>query len=84
MRVARNDFVSCADELIESGWKRGHKQGIEQGIEQGVLMGRQEGRQQGRWEAMLEMARALYQQGYTKELILNITGLSENDIAVLC
>ena len=69
MRTARKDFVSCADELIESGWRRGHQQGIEQGI------------QKGRWEAMLEMANALSQQGYTRELILKITGLPEQAIA---
>ena len=49
-----------------------------------IERGWKQGRQEGRWDAMLEMANALIQQGSSKELILKITGLSEQDIAGLC
>ena len=80
MRTARKDFVSYGDELIERGWKQGRQEGRQEGVKEGI----EKGVEKGRWDAMLEMASALIQQGSSKELILKITGLSEHDIAGLC
>jgi predicted transposase YdaD len=84
MRAARNDFVSYADELIKSGWQKGRQEGHQEGLQKGIKQGMEQGVEKGRWEAMLDMAKALIRQGSSPELVLQITGLSEQDIAALC
>lgn len=55
------------------------QKGIEKGIEKGIQLGRQEGRN----EARLEVARSLLKMGMPRESVMEVTGLTEKDLAQL-
>ncbi len=49
------------------------QKGIEKGIEKGIQLGRQEGK--------LEVARAMLQNGLERATVMQMTGLTEDDLA---
>ena len=60
---------------------RGREQGLKQGIEQGLQQGRQEGEEFGRQETQLAIAKKMLSAGLDTTLILETTGLSEQELA---
>jgi len=52
-------------------------------LEEGREEGRQEGREEGEVRAKQEMARKLKEEGAETALIVEVTGMSEEEIAVL-
>ena len=56
------------NEAIKQGFEKGIELGIEQGIEQGVLI------------AKLDDAKNMLDEGMSVDLIVRVTGLSEEDI----
>ncbi|EPC0969865.1 Rpn family recombination-promoting nuclease/putative transposase [Enterobacter hormaechei] len=51
----------------------------EKGIQKGIQLGRQEGRNEGK----LEVARSLLKMGMSRESVLEATGLTEDDLALI-
>ena len=49
----------------------------------GLAEGRQEGRQEGKRAAMLQIARAMLQRGFDSSAVIEITGLSQNELQQL-
>jgi len=61
--------------------QKGIEKGIEQGIEKGMELGRQEGRSEGQREATLKIARTMLQNGIDRNTVMEMTGLTESDLA---
>jgi len=67
-------------EGIKKGLQQGIEQGIQQGIEQGIEQGIQQGIEQGRRREKLSIAQAMKAAGNSDELIMQVTGLSVEDL----
>ena len=53
----------------------------QKGIEKGIQLGRQEGRHEGKLEGKLEVARTMLANGIDRDLVMNMTGLTIDDLA---
>jgi len=65
------------------GLAEGREKGLAEGREEGRAEGREEGRAQGRSEALAGMARKMRQSGMEDSLIMQLTGLTADEIARL-
>ncbi|MBW1214565.1 Rpn family recombination-promoting nuclease/putative transposase [Pantoea allii] len=59
------------------------QKGIEKGMEKGIQLGREEGRCEGEREATLKIARTMLQSGLDRETVMKMTGLNEDDLALI-
>lgn len=64
-----------------STWECANQEGIEKGIEKGLVKGRKEGREEGCKAKALEMVDKLKALGMDVETILQVTGLTKEEIA---
>ena len=64
----------------QQGIEQGIQQGIQQGIEQGIQQGIQQGIEQGRRSEKVAIAQAMKIAGNSDELIMQVTGLSLEDL----
>ena len=62
------------------GREEGRAEGREEGREEGLEQGRDEGREEGRAEGLLLAARNMLSQGMPVDIVVNVTGLSEDVI----
>ena len=62
------------------GMREGMQQGLQQGLQQGVQQGLQQGVQQGERDAKMDVARKLLKYNRPTEEIVEITGLSQEEI----
>ena len=53
----------------------------QKGIQKGIQLGRQEGRNEGMLEGKLEVARTMLQNGLDRNIVMQMTGLTEDDLA---
>ena len=67
-------------EGIQKGRQQGIEQGIQQGIQQGIEQGIQQGIEQGRRSEKVAIAQAMKIAGNSDELIMQVTGLSLEDL----
>ena len=74
------DMVGVVETARREGIKKGLQKGIQQGIEQGIQQGIQQGIEQGRRSERLTIAQAMKAAGNSDELIVQITGLSLEDL----
>lgn len=58
----------------------GYEKGLEKGIEQGVKQGIEQGIEQGTKDEKIKIAKKLLTQGYSREIIKEITELSDEEI----
>lgn len=81
------DIISVEKTLYGSaerrGMAKGIQQGIEQGIRQGIEQGIQQGIEQGKAEGIREVAQNMKKAGIPNAIIMQSTGLSENEIELL-
>jgi len=68
---------------MQQGIKQGIRQGIEQGMKQGIKQGIQQGIEQGKVEGIREVAQNMKKAGIPNAIIMQSTGLSENEIELL-
>jgi predicted transposase/invertase (TIGR01784 family) len=59
------------------------QKGMEKGMEKGIQLGREEGRSEGEREATLKIARTMLQSGLDRETVMKMTGLSEDELALI-
>ncbi|WP_194761627.1 Rpn family recombination-promoting nuclease/putative transposase [Pantoea ananatis] len=59
------------------------QKGMEKGMEKGIRLGREEGRSEGEREATLKIARTMLQSGLDRETVMKMTGLSEDELALI-
>ena len=55
--------------------------GIEKGLQQGLQLGEQRGIEKGEREATLKIARTMLQNGIDRNIVMKMTGLTEDDLA---
>ncbi|WP_133622210.1 hypothetical protein [Erwinia sp. LJJL01] len=65
--------MTIAEQLEQKGLEQGLKKGFKKGLEQGLETGRQEGKR--------EVARNLILKGMEMQLVKELTGLSDHDLA---
>ena len=53
----------------------------QKGIEKGIQLGEQRGKEKGERDAALKIARSLLKMGMPPESVLDVTGLSADDLA---
>lgn len=63
--------------------QKGIEKGMEKGMEKGIQLGREEGRSEGEREATLKIARTMLQSGLDRETVMKMTGLNEDDLALI-
>lgn len=65
--------MTIAEQLEQKGLEQGLKKGLKKGLEQGLETGQQEGKR--------EVARNLILKGMEMQLVKELTGLSDHDLA---
>ena len=70
-------------EGIEAGKAQGLEEGKAQGLEEGKAQGLQEGKAQGMQQSKIEIAKKMLSKGMSLDLVLEMTGLSEEEIKTL-
>ena len=73
---AYRDIKNSLDTAMEQGFEKGH----EVGREVGRAEGRAEGREEGENLKAISIAKKMLEAGMKKDLIVNMTGLSKEDI----
>jgi predicted transposase/invertase (TIGR01784 family) len=66
--------------VIDTAYLEGMEEGIQERKIEGRLQGIQEGKIEGRLEAKLDVAHAVKNHGVAPDIIINTTGLSEEEI----
>ena len=85
------DSVSVERTLIDDSYQKGKEKGKEEGIAEGMEMGMKQGMEKGRAEDMeegmsqrsLEIARKMLAQGMDEAMIMDMTGLTAEEIKQL-
>lgn len=87
---ARLDYMNLdeyLDMLVDEEKAKSLKEGIEagkaQGLQEGKAQGLQEGKTQGLQQSKIEIAKKMLSKGMTLDLIVEMTGLSEEEIKKL-
>ena len=70
-------------EGIEAGKAQGLQEGKAQGLQEGKAQGLQEGKAQGLQQSKIEIAKKMLSKGMPLDLIVETTGLSEEEIKKL-
>ena len=73
-----SDYYNIIDSAEKIALKKGLEIGHEQGLAEGLEQGREEGREEGRAEGLLLVARNMLAQGLPVDVVVNVTGLSED------
>lgn len=86
--MIQNDVLDSAkleglQEGREVGLKEGREKGLQEGREKGLEEGREEGREEGEKIKQLEIARKMKLKGFSTEDIIDVTGLSVENIEKL-
>ena len=82
------DSVSVERTLIDDSYQKGKEKGKEEGIAEGMEMGMKQGMEKGRAEGMeegmsqrsLEIARKMLAQGMDEAMVMDLTGLTAEEI----
>ena len=86
-RDIKNGMETAWKEGIEQGRKEGIAQGIKEGIEQEIKKGIEQGRKKGiaigKANANINIARKMKHLGISVEIIMQVTGLTQEEIARL-
>lgn len=79
----RRGMAKGMQQGIKQGIRQGIEQGMKQGIKQGIQQGIQQGIEQGKVEGIREVAQNMKKAGIPNAIIMQSTGLSENEIELL-
>ncbi len=77
------DSVSVERTLIDDSYQKGKEEGMEKGIAEGMEKGRAEGMEKGMSQRSLEIARKMLAKGLDDTTIMEMTGLSLDEIRLL-
>ncbi|WP_137765947.1 hypothetical protein [Nissabacter sp. SGAir0207] len=72
--------MTIAQQLEQKGREKGRQEGKEIGRQEGKEIGCREGIQLGKYEASLEIARKMLENGLDHVSIIKITGLTEEEL----
>ena len=74
------DETSFRSAAKRQGIREGYEQGKQQGIEQGIKEGKKQGMKEGEKQSKKEIAKKLLSRGEKTEEIIEITGLTKEEI----
>ncbi len=66
------------------GLEKGRVEGLEKGRFEGLEKGRVEGLEKGRFEGTVKIARAMLRKGMDRATIMEVTGLTEDELRRIC
>lgn len=69
------------EEILMTIAQRLEQKGLEKGLEKGIQLGEQRGIEKGEREATLKIARTMLQGGIDRNTVMDMTGLTEDDLA---
>ena len=79
--ILENTMTTARGEGKLEGYEEGKAQGREEGRKEGREEGREEGRTEGARQKALEIARKMKEQGVPDESIIEITGLTKEELS---
>ena len=68
---------------LQEGKVQGLQEGKAQGLQEGKAQGLQEGKAQGMQQSKIEIAKKMLSKGISLDLVVEMTGLSEEEIKTL-
>lgn len=84
LMAEKEAYINSIEEKVEQGVQRGMKRGIEIGIGQGIKLGMQKGLEQGENTKALSIAKEMLKKNIDRELIKELTGLSDKQLEKDC
>ena len=82
-KMAYRDIKNSVDTAKREGRAEGKEIGMKEGIEKGMEKGREEGRAEGMSLRSLEIARKMLAKGMDEASIMDMTGLTAEEIKLL-
>ena len=82
-KMAYRDIKNSVDTAKREGIAEGMEKGMKQGMEKGMKQGREEGRAEGMNLRSLEIARKMLAKGMDEASIMDMTGLTAEEIKLL-
>ncbi|MBV3431361.1 hypothetical protein KSW92_18000, partial [Prevotella copri] len=82
-RDIKNSVDTAKREGIAEGKEIGMKEGMKQGMKQGMEKGMKEGMEKGMSQRSLEIARKMLAKGMDEASIMDMTGLTAEEIKLL-
>ena len=77
------DSVSVVRTLIDDSYQKGKEEGMEKGIAEGMEMGMKQGMEKGMNLRSLEIARKMLAKGMDEASVMDMTGLTAEEIKLL-
>ena len=77
------DSVSVERTLIDDSYQKGKEEGMEKGIAEGMEKGMKQGMEKGMSQRSLEIARKMLAKGMDEASIMDMTGLTAEEIKLL-
>ena len=74
------DSVSVERTLLDDRYQKGMEEGMEKGMEEGMKQGMAKGEEVGKSQRSIEIAKNMLAKGMDEATILEITGLTEDQI----
>lgn len=78
-----DELMTIAQQLEQRGLEKGIQLGEQRGIEKGLQLGEQKGRKEGERDATMKMALSMLQNGLDRTTVMNVTGLSSDELKQL-
>ena len=82
-KIAYRDIKNSVDTAKREGIAEGKEIGMKEGMEKGMEKGREEGRAEGMSLRSLEIARKMLAKGMDEASIMDMTGLTAEEIKLL-
>ena len=82
-KMAYRDIKNSVDTAKREGIAEGMKQGIEKGMKQGMEKGMKQGMEKGMNLRSLEIARKMLAKGLDEASVMDMTGLTAEEIKLL-
>ncbi|HGM5493879.1 TPA: ISNCY family transposase, partial [Serratia fonticola] len=71
------ELMTIAEYLEQKGFKKGIEKGLQRGVEKGI----EQGIEKGEREAALKIASSMLANGFEHAMVMQLTGVSEEDLA---
>ena len=81
--ITERDYYNIINTARKTGMSEGMSAGMEQGLQRGLQRGLESGLKKGREEEKVSIARAMKAKGISSQMIAELTGISEDEIADL-
>lgn len=81
--MIKRDYYNIINTARKTGISAGMERGLQKGLQQGLQRGMESGLKKGREEEKVSIARAMKAKGISSQMIAELTGIPEDEIADL-